>query len=181
MNEVLKEIEELESSQSFGSVPPSTGRFLHMIILATNAKRVLELGCSLGYSALWMAGAVKENRGHVYTTEIDRERARRAKEHFRKAKMDNVITLYEEDIFDVLANWSHGEIDVVFIDAKKEDYLNYYERVLPLVRRGGLIIADDVHKFKEQVKPFVEKVKTDSRVVFQLLDLDDGLMIIYKK
>ncbi|HLD56914.1 MAG TPA: methyltransferase, partial [archaeon] len=69
INEVLEKIENLERSQSFGSVPRSTGKFLHMLLLATKAKRVLELGCSLGYSTIWMALAAKENGGHVYTTE----------------------------------------------------------------------------------------------------------------
>lgn len=181
IDEVLKKIEKLEESQSFGSVPHSTGQFLHMLLLATKAKQVLELGCSIGYSTIWMALAVKENKGHVYTTEIDKQRAHLAKEHFNETKLNDSITLYEKDIFEVLANWNHGEIEFVFIDAKKEDYLRYYEQVLPLLKKGGLIIADDVGKFKEQVKPFLEEVKNDSNVVSQFLDLDDGLMLIYKK
>ena len=181
INEVLKKIENLEESQIFGSVPRSTGQFLHMLILATKTKQVLELGCSLGYSTLWMALAVKEKNGHVYTTEIDKERAHLAKEHFSKTKMNNTITLYEKDIFEVLTNWNHGEIDFVFIDAKKEDYLQYYDTVFPLLKNGGVIIADDVGKFKEQVKPFLEKVDKDLRVISQFLDLDDGLLFIYKK
>src|SRR3989344_2758027 len=116
IDEVLKKIEKLEESQSFGSVSRSTGQFLRMLILATKARQVLELGCSLGYSAIWMALAVKENGGHVYTTEIDKQRAHLAKEHFAETKLSNAITLFAEDIFEVLANWNHGEIDFVFID-----------------------------------------------------------------
>ncbi|HLD57564.1 MAG TPA: class I SAM-dependent methyltransferase, partial [archaeon] len=102
-------------------------------------------------------------------------------EHFTETKLNNFITLYEKDIFEVLANWNHGEIDFVFIDAKKEDYQKYYELVLPLLKGGGLIVADDVGKFEDHVKPFLEKVKKDVSVVSQFLDLDDGLMLIYKK
>ena len=181
IDEVLKKIEKLEESQSFGSVPSSTGQFLHMLLLATKAKQVLELGCSLGYSAIWMALAVKENGGHIYTTEIDKQRAHLAKEHFTETKLNNFITLYEKDIFEILANWNHGEIDFVFIDAKKEDYKKYYEVVLPLLKNGGLIVADDVGKFKDQVESFLETVKNDISVVSQFLDIDDGLMLIYKK
>ena len=181
IDEVLKKIEKLEESQSFGSVPRSTGQFLHMLILATKAKQVLELGCSLGYSTIWMALAVKENSGHIYSTEIDTQRAYLAKEHFSKTKMNDAITLYEKDIFEVLTKWNHGEIDFIFIDAKKEDYMRYYELVLPMLKKGGLIVADDVGKFREQVKSFLEKVNKDSDVVSQFLDLDDGLMLIFKK
>ena len=180
-DEILKKIEKLEESQSFGSVSRSTGQFLRMLILATKARQVLELGCSLGYSAIWMALAVKENGGHIYTTEIDKRRAHLAKEHFNETNLNDSITLYEKDIFEVLANWSHGEIDFIFIDARKENYLRYYESVLPLLKNGGLIVADDVGKFKEQVKPFLEKVNKDLDVVSQFLDLDDGLMLVYKK
>ncbi len=181
IDEVLKKIEKLEESQSFGSVSRSTGQFLHILLLAIKAKQVLELGCSLGYSAIWMALAVKENNGHVYTTEIDNQRANLAKKHFDETKLNNTITLYEKDIFEVLSDWNHEKIDFVFIDAKKEDYSKYYELVLPLLKNGGLIIADDVGKFKEQVKPFLEKVSKDNNIVSQFLDLDDGLMLIYKK
>jgi len=181
INEVLEKIENLERSQSFGSVPRSTGKFLHMLLLATKAKRVLELGCSLGYSTIWMALAAKENGGHVYTTEIDKQRAHLAKKHLVETKLNRDITLYEKDIFEVLANWNHGQVDFVFIDAKKEDYQKYYELVLPLLKGGGLIVADDVGKFEDHVKPFLEKVKKDVSVVSQFLDLDDGLMLIYKK
>lgn len=181
IDDVLKKIEKLEESQSFGSVPRSTGQFLHMLILATKAKQVLELGCSLGYSTIWMTLAVKENSGHIYTTEIDKQRAHLAKEHFNETRLNDSITLYEKDIFEVLSNWDHGEIDFIFIDAKKEDYLKYYELALPLLKNGGLIVADDVGKFKEQVKSFLEKVNKDPGVVSQFLDLDDGLMLVYKR
>lgn len=181
IDEVLKKIEKIEESQSFGSVSHSTGQFLHMLILATKAKQVLELGCSLGYSTIWMALAVKENSGHIYTTEIDKQRVHLAKEHFSKTKIKDTVTLYEKDIFEVLTDWNQGEIDFIFIDAKKEDYLKYYELALPLLKNRGLIVADDVGKFKEQVKPFLEKVNKDIDIVSQFLDFGDGLMLIYKK
>ena len=111
IDEVLKKIERLEESQSFGSVPRSTGQFLYLLFLATKAKQVLELGCSLGYSAIWMALAVKENGGQIYTTEIDQQRAHLAKQYFTETKLNNSITLYEKDIFEVLANWSQGKLD----------------------------------------------------------------------
>ena len=158
----------------FGSVPRSTGQFLHLLILATKARYVLELGCSLGYSTIWMALAAKKNNGHVYTTEIDNRRAHHAKENFKATGLEGDITLYEEDIFEVLSKWNHAEVDFVFIDAKKEEYLQYYERVLLLLRKGGMIVADDVGKFRDEVRPLLEKVSKDRRVVYQFLTLDDG-------
>jgi len=151
------------------------------LILATKSKKVLELGSSIGYSAIWMALAAKELDGHIYTIDISKSRIRLAKNNFKASELDKYITLFEKDIINILTNWNLGKIDFVFIDAEKEEYLRYYELVLPLLKKGGLIIADDVGKFRDQMKPFLKKVNNDSSVVSQFLKLDDGLMLIYKK
>lgn len=181
IDETLKKIEKLEGTGSLGSVPRSTGEFLRLLILATRSKKVLELGCSVGYSSIWMALAIRELNGHIYTTEVDKYRIQLVKTQFEATNLSEFITLLERNIIDVLSNWTLGKLDFVFIDAKKEDYLKYYELVLPLLKNGGFIVADDADKFKEQVKPFLEKVSKDIDVVYQFLDLDDGLMLIYKK
>ncbi|MFH1506629.1 MAG: O-methyltransferase [archaeon] len=178
---VLRKIEKLEENNSWGSIPCSTAKFLHILVLATKSKNILELGCSLGYSAIWIALAAKKFEGHVYTTEIDAARIKQARENFEASGLGDHITLFEKDIIEVLTKWNEGEVDFVFIDAKKEDYLKYYELALPLLKKGGLILADDVGKFKDQVRPFLDKVNNDSGVVSQFLELDDGLMLVYKK
>ncbi len=178
---VLKRIEELERTKPLGSVPRSSGSFLNMLVLATKSKNILELGCSVGYSAIWMAAAAKELGGHVYTIDISETRIKMAKDNFVESGLDEYITLFEKDIISVLSDWGFGDIDFVFIDAEKNEYLKYYELVLPLLKKGGLIIADDVGKFKDEVKPFIDKVSNDSSIISQFLEFDDGLMLIYKK
>jgi predicted O-methyltransferase YrrM len=181
INKIFKKIEKLEESQCLGSVPRSTGKFLNFLILATKSKKVLEIGCSLGYSTIWMALALKRIQGHIYTTEIHKKRASVAKKLFSVIKMDDYITLLEADICEVLSKWNYGDIDFVFMDANEEDYLKHYELVFPFVKKGGIIIADDVIKFYKKVNSFLEKVNKDHNVVSQILDFDDGLMLIYKK
>lgn len=163
------------------SVPPSTGALLRFLVLATNAKTILELGTSAGYSTLWMALAAEETGGHIYATEILPAKVKLAKGHFKEAEAENLITLYEKDILEVLENWSHGVIDFVFIDAHKKDYLAYYEKVLPLLRKGGVIVADNAIMHAHLMQPFLKKVETDKRVVATLMDFGSGLMLIYKK
>lgn len=180
VEKVLKNIEKMEKTKSFGSIPRSTGQFLQLLVLATNSKKILELGCSLGYSTIWMASAVKKTGGHIYSTEIDQSRIKLAKINFKAAKLEKYITLIENDIMKVLSDWEFGKMDFVFIDAKKEEYFKYYKRVLPLLKNGGLIVADDVGKYRHEMKVFIQKVKNDSHVVSQFLEIDDGLMLICK-
>ena len=186
MNKILDKIlERIKKSEQDGillrPVTKSTGRFLQILVLATRSKKILELGCSAGYSTIWLAQAAKEFGGHVYTTETSKPRIKIAKSNFEEAGLSEYITLFEKDAVDVLSNWNLGEIDFAFIDATKQDYLKYYELILPLLKSGGLVIADDVIKFKNLVEPFLKKVNNDSRVISQLLEDEHGLVLIYKK
>lgn len=177
IKKVLNKIEELNGSErKFWCIPKSTAKFLRFLIIASNSKTVLEFGCSIGYSAIWMASAAD----HVYTTEVDEERAELADENFKEAGVDAKITLYQEDIMDVIARWKIS-IDFVFIDAAKKQYLSYYEHVMPLLKSGGLIVADNCISHANAMRDFLDKVVIDSRVSATLLDVDNGLMLICKK
>ena len=82
---------------------------------------------------------------------------------------------------EVLSDWKHGELDIIFIDAMKRDYLKYYNLALPLLKKGGIIIADDVNKLKDKMNDFLEYVKKDKAIYSTTIDIDDGVMLIYKK
>jgi len=201
--EVLKEVESIEDTwkvtltdgqdgqHSFGrtkegkdiglwSVPPSTGNFLRLLVLATRAKTILELGCSAGYSTLWMSLAARETGGHIYTTEILEKKIALARSHFQKACVTDIITLIEGDLEDTLTNWDTDRIDFVFMDADKRRYATYYEMVLPLMNSGGMLIADNAIGHSQLMESFLKAVASDERVVSHLMDYDNGLMMVYK-
>ena len=181
VNSILKKIEKFGEEIYIAAVPRTTAKLLRFLVLATNAKNVLELGSSVGYSTIWFASALKEFKGHIYTTEISEDRAKLAKLNFQDAGLEDTITLFEEDSVKVLSDWKYGELDIIFIDAMKRDYLKYYVLALPLLKKGSLIIADDVNKLKEKMKDFLEYVKKDKSVHSTILDIDDGIMLVHKK
>ncbi len=200
VSNVLRKIEELEKTWSieagksdandsynenktikFWSVPKSSGTFLNYMVYASKAKTILELGCSAGYSAIHMASAAKETGAKFYTTEIFKPKIELAKKHFEEAGLLDQITILEGDIIESIKNWSNGMIDMVFMDAEKIQYINYYKLMWDHLSRGAIIIADNFTDQAEALKPFLDYVEKDERVVSTVLRVDNGLLMVYKK
>lgn len=181
INSVLDKIEKFDKNVPSEIMPRTTAELLNLLILSTKSKKILEVGCSIGYSTIWMASAAKTFGGHVYTIDKSEDRPELARIHFEEAGLSKDITLLEGDALNLLTSWKNGPIDFVLLDAMKRQYLDYYKLVFPLLKRGGIIVADDVNKFKEKMKNFLEYVKKDKNVYSTILDIDDGLMIVYKK
>lgn len=142
---ILTTLEEMRAGQRYYNVSVRDGRLLRLLTETTNAQRVVEVGTSTGESALWFALALKETGGHLYTHEIDEERARVARENFRSAGVDGQITLIEGDAHETVQRYEEP-IDIVFLDADKSGYPDYLEKLLPLVRPGGLVIAHNMNQ-----------------------------------
>ena len=132
-----------ESGRTFSSVPEADGRLLRLLTEATNARSVVEIGTSTGYSGLWFCLALEKTGGKLTTFELDRGRAAMARQHFQQAGVDRVVTIVEGDAHERIKELK-GPLDVAFIDADKEGYVDYVEKLLPLVRPGGLIAAHNV-------------------------------------
>jgi len=126
------------------NVAPEDGRVIRLLTEAMGAKQAVEIGTSTGYSGLWFALGLRATGGKLTTFEIDPARAATARENFRKAGVDGLITVVEGDAHETLKKLS-GPIDIVFIDADKEGYRDYLEKLLPLVRPGGLILAHNIN------------------------------------
>jgi len=125
------------------SVPLEDGRLIRILTEAIGAKRAVEIGTSTGYSGLWFALALSKTGGTLTTFEYDPGRAGTARENFRKAGVDKLVTVIVGDAHETTRQLS-GPVDIVFIDADKPGYKNYLDRVLPLVRPGGLILAHNI-------------------------------------
>jgi len=140
---ILKTLEEMRAGTGFRNVSVKDGRLLRLLTEVAGAKRVVEIGTSTGESALSIALALRSTGGKLITHEIDPGRAKTARENFKKAGVDDIITVVEGDAHETVKQ--HKEpIDILFLDADKEGYIDYLNKLLPLIRPGGLILAHNM-------------------------------------
>lgn len=174
---------------------PVQGRFLKMIVEMCGARRVLELGSFTGYSGICLASGLPED-GHLDTLEINDELEDLILEGFSRAGLRERISLHIGDCLDTLKRFreeGREPYDLVFIDANKRDYPEYYELVFDLVRPGGWILADNVlWDGKVALDPlpqdrqtlgidnFNRRVASDPRVESVIIPIRDGLNLIHK-
>jgi len=142
---ILDVLDEMDRNRRGGNmnVPIEDGRLLRLLAESIGAKHVVEIGTSNGYSGIWQALALKATGGRLTTFEIDAGRAAMARQNFKRAGVDDIITLVEGDAHEKVVDVA-GPIDMVFIDADKEGYLDYLNKLLPKVRPGGLIVAHNI-------------------------------------
>lgn len=140
-------------------VPESDGRRLRLLVEATGARNVVEVGTSTGYSALWLCLGARSSGGHVTTFELDEKVAAVARENFRKAGVEHDITVIVGDAHQKVPGLN-GPVDLVFLDADKEGYVDYLNKLLPLVRPGGLILAHNV----QHASGYLQQVTTNAEL-----------------
>jgi caffeoyl-CoA O-methyltransferase len=143
--QALAVLDEMTKGQWYLNVTTREGRVLRQLAETMGAKRIVEIGTSSGYSTIWLALAVRSTGGKVYTHELDPEKVKIARANFKKAGLEDVITVIEGDAHETVKQ--HKEpIDLVFLDADKKGYVDYLEKLLPLVRAGGLVLGHDMHR-----------------------------------
>ena len=159
---ILNVLEEMLHDQysAMLSVPPEDGRVLRLLAEATGARHIVEIGTSNGYASIWFCLALRTTGGKLTTFEIDARRASLARENFKRAGVDKLVTLIEGDAHSNVTKLK-GPIDIVFIDADKDGYLDYLNKLLPLVRPGGLILAHNTTDVGLQMQDYLEAITTN--------------------
>ena len=165
------------------------GRFLKMLVRLTGARNILEIGMFTGYSALMMAEALPDD-GRLITCEIDPKAEAIARRYFAESPHGHKITIRMGPALDTIKTLT-GPLDLIFIDADKANYSNYYEACLPLLKSGGLIVGDNVLWSGKVVEPkdaddhaivaFDRLVQSDARVENVCLTVRDGMMLAWKR
>jgi len=142
---ILSVLEDMDRNQSRGmmNVPQGDGRILRLLTEAAGAKHVVEIGTSNGYSGIWFCLALRTTGGKLTTHDIDEGRASLARQNFKRAGVDKLVTLVMGDAHETVTRIKEP-IDVLFIDADKEGYTDYLNKLLPLVRPGGLILSHNI-------------------------------------
>ena len=169
-------------------VATSQCHFLHLIIKTSNIKNVLEIGTFTGLSALSIALALPDD-GKLIALDKDKETNKIAESFFKKANLNNKIQTIVKPALDSLDELKNSKFDMVFIDADKMNYKEYYERSLKLLDKGGLIIIDNVlwhgevadednlDKFTVNIRDFNTYVANDKRVEQIIVPLGDGMTV----
>ena len=174
-------LEKLEqTSDEYWNISHQTGNFISMLIKAMNAKNVLELGTSNGYSGLWIADALKYTKGHLTTIEFWEKRQCLARKYISECGLSEHVTFKIGQAYDVIKDELNEQFDLVFIDANKQEYIKFFEVIHPLLKKGGIILADNVLSHAKKVEPFVEAISNHEEYQVQILDLPDGLLMAYK-
>ncbi len=143
---ILSVLDDMDRNDRRGmmNVPITDGRLLRVLAESIGAKHVVEIGTSNGYSGTWLCMALSKTGGKLTTFEIDERRASLARENFKRAGVDKLVTLIEGDAHKESPKLKEP-IDLLFIDADKEGYTDYLKKLLPLVRPGGLIVAHNIN------------------------------------
>jgi len=193
-NKLLRELERYTQQHCADArmlIGPHEGALLAMLVRITGARRILEIGCFTGYSALCMTEALPAN-GKLVTCEINPKHADIARSFFARSPFGHKIKLRLGPALETLAALPRlAKFDLLFLDADKENYVNYYEAVLPRLRPGGLIVADNVlwsghvlapkDKTDRAVVRFNQRVRRDRRVECVMLPVRDGVYLIRKR
>ncbi|MBN1846281.1 MAG: O-methyltransferase [Sedimentisphaerales bacterium] len=171
---ILSVLDTLDRTEGRGmmNVPEIDGRLLRLLTETTGAKTVVEIGTSNGYSGIWFCLALRKTDGRLITHEIDAGRASLARENFQKAGVANLVTLVEGDAHETVTQLK-DPIDILFLDADKEGYIDYLNKLVPLVRPGGLIIAHNITP--RQADPeYIKAITTNPQLESLLLHQDSG-------
>jgi caffeoyl-CoA O-methyltransferase len=177
---ILGVLEEIRRGPWMANVAMLHGRLLRILTEAVNAKNVVEIGTSNGYSGLWICLGLQTTGGRLITHEIDPQTASLARANFQRAGVEHMVTLVLGDAHETVTRLKEP-IDLLFIDADKTGYLDYLNKLLPLVRPGGLILADNM----SQPKPspdFVKAITTSPNLETIFLNMQStGISLTLKK
>jgi predicted O-methyltransferase YrrM len=179
---ILAVLDDLDRNQRRGmmNIPVEDGRLLRVLTESIGAKHVVELGTSNGYSGMWLCLALRSTGGKLTTYEIDAHRASLARENFKRAGVDNIVTLVEGDAHQEIKQLTEP-IDLIFLDADKEGYVFYLKRLLPLVQPGGLIVAHNMRRPPPDPR-YIEAITTNPDLETIFLNMDGaGVAVSLKK
>ncbi len=154
------------------AITKETGELLNMILRLKNAKNMLEVGMSTGYSTIWCAEVISEQSGKIITIEQNPNKIKRAKENFQNAGVTDTIIIKEGIAMKILSELSLQKkysnfFDFVLIDADKENVIEYFDLILPMVTIGGVIVTDNMlypERFREEMKKFSDYLKENPKL-----------------
>ena len=181
---------EVPSEERLNCISKNIGMFYNIMLKSINAKRILEIGMSVGYSGLWFADAVMsstQSDGQIITIDREKFKIDKATQNFDEAGVSSLIKIREGEARKILhkirEEFGENYFDFIFIDADKESYIEYFDLCLPLVRKGGIIGADNIlfpERFNEMMADYLSHVRSNPNVQSVTVPIDNGEEVTFK-
>ena len=162
------------------NITRDTGEFLAVLVRATVARRVLEIGTSNGFSTLWLASAARAIGGSVTTVEQSTYKIELATKNFARSGLGAFITQIHDDAGRVLERSADGAFDLIFLDSERPEYPGWWPNLRRVLRPGGLVVVDNATSHPTEVAPFVALAKADAEFVTSLVPVGNGEFLAVK-
>jgi predicted O-methyltransferase YrrM len=170
---------EADRLERLRNLEPVSASVLALLVRATAARAVLELGTSNGYSTLWLADAVGGVGGRLLSVDVDAARSALAAQNLGRGGVSDVVELRVEDAAETLRASRDGAWDMIFLDAERSAYTSYWGDLVRVLRPGGLLVIDNVLSHAEEVREFRDTLQSDARVSAQaLVPSGAGLLLV---
>jgi predicted O-methyltransferase YrrM len=169
-----------ERSRKMLNITHDTGEFLAVLIRATVARRILEIGTSNGYSTLWLADTARAIGGAVTTIEFSDHKIELATKNFARSGLASFITLVHDDAGRVLERGADSAFDFIFLDSERPEYPGWWPHIRRVLRAGGLLVVDNATSHPQEMAPFVALVKADASFTTSLVPVGNGEFMAVK-
>ena len=183
-------LDEIPSEKRLNCISKNIGMFYNILLKSTNAKNILEIGTSVGYSGLWFADAIISNtqsNGQIITIDREKFKIDNATRNFEEAGVSYIIKIMEggarKILHEIKDELNENYFDFIFIDADKESYIEYFDLCLPLVKKGGIIAADNIlfpERFNQIMADYLSHVRSKSNVQSVTIPIDNGEEVTIK-
>lgn len=188
VNRLLVDLE--KSSGQFWNIPREVAQMLYFLVRIKQPEKIMEIGTSNGYSAIWMAKALADNerdfgvKGKLYTIESHQERFELAGKNLLEAELSSWVSQilgHAPEVFTNSPEISEGQFDLLFFDATKKQHLDFLKGGMPLLKEGGLIVADNVLSHWEEMQHFVRHADQLDELNGDLMRIGDGVYLGVKR
>lgn len=192
---VLKEMESLADERNFPIVGPLVGRILYQLVILSQARKIFELGSGFGYSAYWLAKGLGDSRsgqdgGKIFCVEGSEENVCLAREFFKKGGMEDRVDFRNGDALEAIEE-EEGPFDIIFNDVDKEQYPEVFRKAVPKLRKGGLLISDnllwhgevlskDPDEATQGIQEFTRLIYDSKELFTTILPVRDGISVSIK-
>ena len=166
-------------SRKLLNITRDTGQFLAVLVKATKAEDILEIGTSNGYSTLWLASALPDT-GQVTTVEISPDKADMARRNFGKSGLSHIINLVVGSALDYFLALNRKQFDIIFLDAERTEYMLYADEVVAALRQGGLLICDNAISHASEMAEFIAHIENQPVFTTALVPVGKGEFIACK-